>query len=124
MTRRRLHTFLGVGALLLAGCAQDRTVTRGLKDAPQLRATLVEAIPRGSNVASAVAFIQRNQFRCLEQRNAAWGDRQGPDYIYYDKEVDDGWPILRRCQDQLVHAGSVTVQEALYSTGFGDTCAD
>lgn len=75
MTRRRIHMLLGVGALLLAGCAQDRTVTRGLKDAAQLRATLVQAIPLGSNVTSAVAFMERNQFRCLEQRNAAWGDR-------------------------------------------------
>src|SRR5260370_34160456 len=106
MTRRRLHTFLGVGALLLAGCAQDRTVTRGLKDAPQLRATLVEAIPPGSNVASAVAFMQRNQFRCLEQRNAAWGARQGPDYIYCDKAVDGGWPTLRLWQAAALQPGS------------------
>jgi hypothetical protein len=56
MTGRLIHTFVGVGVLLAAGCAQDKTITRGLKEAPQLHAALVEAIPLGSSVASAVAF--------------------------------------------------------------------
>jgi hypothetical protein len=117
MKVRLIHAFLGVGAVLLAGCAQDRTITRGLKGAPQLRTTLVQAIPLGSDLASAVAFMERNQFRCLDQRNAAWGDRQGLDYVHCDKEVDAGWPILRRWQVALVHVGSGQVQEVLVSTG-------
>ena len=52
MKVRLIHAFLGVGAVLLAGCAQDRTITRGLKGAPQLRTTLVQAIPLGSDLAS------------------------------------------------------------------------
>ncbi len=117
MTRRLIHNFLAVAALLVAGCTQDRTITRGLKEAPQLHAALVEAIPSGSSVASAVAFMERNHFRCLEQRSAAWGDRQKLDYVYCDKEVNAGWPILRRWQVALVHAGRGQIQEVLVSTG-------
>ena len=117
MTRRLIHSFLAIGALVVAGCVQDRTVTRGLKQAPQLQARLVEAIPPGSSVPSAVAFMERNKFRCLEQRSAAWGDRQKLDYVYCDKEVDAGWPILRRWQVALVRTGTDRVQEVLVSTG-------
>jgi hypothetical protein len=117
MTRRLVHSLLAVGALLAAGCAQDRTVTRGLKEAPQLQAMLVKAIPPGTNVPSAVAFMERNNFRCLDQRNAGWVDRQGLDYVYCDKEVSAGWPISRRWQVALVHAGSDRIREVLVSTG-------
>jgi hypothetical protein len=117
MTGRLVHSFLGVGALLAAGCAQDTTVTRGLKEAPQLQATLLAAIPPGTQVPSAVAFMERNNFRCLDQHNALWGDRQKLDYVYCDKEVDAAWPIVRRWQVALVHAGSERVQEVLVSTG-------
>jgi hypothetical protein len=117
MTSRLIDTFLVMSAFLFVACAQDKTITRGLKDAPQLRTALVGAIPAESDIASAVAFMERNHFRCLEQRNAAWDDRRGLDYTYCDKEVDAGWPILRRWQVALVHVGSGQVQEVLVSTG-------
>ncbi len=117
MACRLIQTLLVVGALLLVACTQDKTVTRGLKDAPQLRGALVGAIPTGSDLASAVTFMERNQFRCLSQLNAAWGERQGLDYMYCDKEVDVGWPIVRRWQVAIVHDGRSRVQEVLVSTG-------
>src|SRR6266704_3452579 len=117
MIRRLIETSLVIGALLLAACAQDNTITRGIKDSAQLRTALVKAIPVGKDVASAVAFMEQNRFRCLEQRNAAWGDRQGLDYVYCDKEVDAGWPILRRWQVALIHGGRGQVQDVLVSTG-------
>ena len=117
MACRLIQTLLVVGALLLVACTQDKMVTRGLKDAPQLRGALVEAIPTGSDLASAVTFMERNQFRCLSQLNAAWGERQGLDYMYCDKEVDVGRPIVRRWQVAIVHDRRSRVQEVLVSTG-------
>src|SRR5688572_18249164 len=64
---RLIETVLVAGTLLLVACTQDTTVTRGLKDAPKLQAALVEAIPVGSDLTSAVAFMERNLFRCQKR---------------------------------------------------------
>jgi hypothetical protein len=114
----RLIQTLTMGCVvLLAACTRDRTVTRDLKEAAQLHAVLAREIATGSDVRAGVAFLERNQFRCLDQISAPWGERQGLSYMYCDKEVGAGWPMLRRWQVALVHGGRGQVQEILVSTG-------
>ena len=91
--------------VLLLGCARDTQVVRvtaGIEQPALMQSTLVKNIPKGTPLADAKRFMEREGFECSITRNGSFSGRDGIDYIYCDRhDRVDIW-VSRRWQIALV----------------------
>ena len=100
--------------LAAASCTSSRAGTRGIEEPPQMVAAVLGRIPLGTPVEEAQGFMEREGFRCSRIANAAFGERNGLDYVYCDRT--EGTVVSRRWQVALVYRDGLVV-EVLASTG-------
>lgn len=114
-------------APLFSGCAGWRTF--GITDRAVMREFLLEAVPIGTNVKDAQAFMVREGFSCTIERNSSFSERndddpergphrtlEGIDYLYCDRTELAHFLIDRRWQIAFVLNGE-TVSDLIVNVG-------
>jgi hypothetical protein len=95
----------------------DRTITRNINDAPEMRNTIMNAVPIGSQIAAAQVFMMKNDFSCRLETNATFGNQSGIDFLYCDKQAGVDRVVGRRWQVALLEKDG-KVLDVLVTTGF------
>jgi len=86
-------------------------VTDGLDDPVAMQALLLKSIPPGTSIKEAWTFMEREGFKCTDEKSQHWGDANHvQDYLYCDR-LDGSItnPMKRRWQIALIEGHVQTI---------------
>jgi hypothetical protein len=104
-----------VPALPVACTTTSSSLTRGIKESPEMVKVILRSMPLGTPIDAAERFMRGEGFHCSEVVNDSFGNRSGIDYLYCSRSEGRGF-VRRVWKIAIIDRGG-RVAEILANTG-------
>jgi hypothetical protein len=116
MTIKTRIVCLALVPVLPVACATtSRSLTRGIKESPEMVKMVLRSVPPGTPIDAAERFMRSEGFHCTKIVNDSFGERSGIDYLSCSRSEGKGF-VRRVWKIAIIDRGG-RVAEILAKTG-------